>query len=319
MRISERIVRSLLMCLVAFFFLPPATYAESPTKVFVSILPQKYFLQKIGKEKLEVHVMVMPGADPHTYEPRPRQMAEISKASLYFAIGVPFEKTWLEKLTSINPKMKIVHTDRNIEKRYMSETFQEHEDEDGHNERGHNEHGHDEHGHNEHDDEEHDHSGIDPHIWLSPPLVKKQAETILHALQEAEPEATSFFEANFNDFINEINKLDKDLREVFKGRRGMKFLVFHPSWGYFADTYGLQQIPVEIEGKSPKPSQLIDLIELAKREGIKTVFTQPQISAKASSTLAKEIGGTMIQMDPLAENWTANLRNVAEKIKSSRR
>ncbi|MCK5723282.1 MAG: zinc ABC transporter substrate-binding protein, partial [Gammaproteobacteria bacterium] len=96
-----------------------------------------------------------------------------------------------------------------------------------------------------------------------------------------------------------------------------QFMVFHPSWGYFADTYGLKQVAVEIEGKNPKPSQLKELIEHAKEQGIKIIFVQPQFSSKSAKLVAREIGGRVAVADPLAQDWSANLRAVAREFKGA--
>jgi zinc transport system substrate-binding protein len=119
--------------------------------------------------------------------------------------------------------------------------------------------------------------------------------------------------------MREIDELDAELKALFAGRTGEQFMVFHPSWGYFAEAYGLVQVPVEIEGKDPKPAQLQNLIRLAREHRIKAVFVQPQFSAKSAELLAREIGGQIVYADPLAENWAANLREVARKFKAAAR
>jgi len=267
--------------------------------VFVSIVPQKYFVQQIGKDLVDVHVMVQPGASPATYEPKPKQMADLSKTRVYFAIGVPFENAWLKKIAAANPKMKVVHTDHGIKKIPMAAH-----------------HPHDEEG--EHHDEDHDEQGIlDPHIWLSPPLVKIQARTILTALQEIDPSHRTVYEANYNQFVSRIDELDAQLKTTFAGKQGLQFMVFHPAWGYFAHAYGLKQAPVEIEGKDPKPARLKELIEHAREKGIKVVFVQPQFSTKSAELVAREFGGQVAFANPLAEDWMANLREVADKFKAA--
>ena len=97
----------------------------------------------------------------------------------------------------------------------------------------------------------------------------------------------------------------------------MRFLVFHPSWGYFAHAYHLEQVPIEIEGKNPKPAQMKELIEYAKEKGIKVIFIQPQFSTKSSEQIAKEIGGQVAFANPLAENWASNLLDVANKFRTA--
>ncbi len=269
--------------------------ATEKLSVFVSIVPQKYFVQQIGKERVDIQVMVKPGASPHIYEPKPRQMMDIANAKLYFAIGVQFENAWLKKITAASPNMKVIHTDHGIDKIAM--TSHPNDDE-------------------EHDDEEHhDHAGLDPHIWTSPELVKVQAGTILKALQKADPSHKKEYEQNFNRFATQIDALDQTLKQTFSGKTGLQFMVFHPAWGYFANTYGLKQVPIEIEGKDSKPAQLKELIEHAKKEGIKVIFVQPQFSTQSANVVAREIGGEIAFADPLAENWMANLRMIADKFK----
>lgn len=295
--------------------------ADGKLPVFVSIVPQKYFVQQIGKDMVEVQAMVMPGASPHNYEPKPGQMVDLSKTKIYFAIGVQFEDAWLGKITAVNPNMRVVHTDHGIEKLAMKAHHHHHDEQaEKHHEGEHHEADHDheksEHHHGEaaHDEDHHEHAGLDPHIWLSPPLVKIQARNILEALLEADPAHRSFYEANFKDFTASIDQLDTDLKNTFAGKKGLQFMVFHPAWGYFAHTYGLKQVPIEIEGKDPKPAQLKELIQHARKNGIKVVFVQPQFSTKSAELIAREIGGQVAYANPLAEDWMANLREVADKF-----
>jgi zinc transport system substrate-binding protein len=272
--------------------------------VFTSIAPQRYFVQQIGKDAVDVRVMVAPGADPHTYEPKPRQMAALSRAELYFAIGVPFENRWLRKIASTNSKMKVVHTDQGIDKIPITAPHHdkegEHQMEDAHQH-----------------ESEHASGGLDPHIWLSPPLVKMQAHTIMSALVKVDPAHQAKYEANYQKFVRQIDGLNNDLVDIFADKQGLRFMVFHPSWGYFARAYGLKQVPIEIEGKDPKPSQLKKLIEHAREDDIKVIFVQPQFSTRSAGLIAKEINGQVAFADPLAEDWLGNLREVADKFKAA--
>ena len=283
--------------------------ASGKIAVFVSIAPQKYFVQKIGKNLVDIQVMIQPGADPHIYEPKPKQMVAITKARLYFAIGIEFEKARLKKLSLVNPNMKVVKTDQGIQKIAMAahrprDGEEQHEKGERHAgtqyERG---------------DGHHSQAGLDPHIWLSPPLVVNQARTILTALQKIDPAHRAIYEANYKTFASEIADLDAEIKNIFSGKRGFQFMVFHPAWGYFAHEYGLQQITVEIEGKHPKSAQLKKLIEHAREKKIKVIFVQPQFSARSAELIAGEIGGQIVFTDPLAEDWADNLRKVARQIK----
>jgi zinc transport system substrate-binding protein len=270
--------------------------AAGSAQVFVSILPQKYFVEKIGGELVDVSVMVKPGASPATYEPKPHQMVALSMAKIYFAIGIPFEKAWLKKIASANPNMVVVHTERGIEKRAMS-------------------------AHKQHKAEkafEHHHEIKDPHIWLSPALVILQARNILETLSNFDPIHAQIYRSNYKKFTEEIIQLDTEIMSLFakKGDK-VEFMVFHPAWGYFAQAYGLEQVPVEIEGKEPKPAELKHLIKHAKEKNIKVIFVQPQFSAQSARTIANTIGAEIVFADPLALNWADNLQRVAEKFSTA--
>jgi len=283
-----------------------AVAADRPT-VFVSIVPQRFFVQQISKDLLQVEVMVQPGASPATYEPKPSQMAKLSSSAAYFAIGVPFEQVWLGRFSAINPAMRIIHTDRGIDKIAMVRHSHEEDEKkmqlQGNNQRV--------------QGQGDEHLILDPHIWLSPALVKKQAAVILEGLIAIAPRHAAQFEQNYQDFMARIDQLDDKLRSSLKKAQGSRFMVFHPSWGYFAKEYGLEQMPIEIEGKSPRPAQLKEIIEHARQENIRIIFVQPQFSAKSAKVVAAEIGGDVVFIDPLAEDWFANLSQVAGKLQSA--
>lgn len=272
-------------------------------KAFVSIPPQKYFVKKIGGDLVDVSVLVAPGTDPHTYEPKPRQMAELAKSTVYFAVGIDFEKAWMEKISATNPHMRIVQTDEGIEKRSMADHHHAHE-------KGYQ----DAHGKHKQDLDE---GALDPHVWLSPPLVKIQAKNIARGLIAVDPANRTRYEENFAAFLREIAVLDAELKSIFAASRGSRFMVFHPSWGYFAQVYGLEQVPIEIEGKDPKPAQLKKLIDHAREEDIEVIFVQPQFSLKSAEMVAREIRGQVVSVDPLAENWAENLREVGRRFKAA--
>jgi zinc transport system substrate-binding protein len=272
---------------------PPAMASE-PISVFVSILPQKTFVEKIGGDRVHVSVLVEPGGNPHTYEPKPRQMAALSKAKIFFAIGVTFEEAWLDRIAALNKDMRIVHTEEGIERRRMVDHRQAGKSPD------------------------HDHASADPHVWLSPPLVMLQARNILQALTEVDPAGRDHYERNYKGFIDEIVDLDAELMAIFaQAGGGRTFMVFHPSWGYFAEAYGLKQVAVENEGKEPKPRDLKDLVEFARGRDIRVIFVQPQFSRKSAEVIAREIGAQVAVADPLAEDWAQNLREVAAQFKKA--
>jgi zinc transport system substrate-binding protein len=234
---NRQFTMSLLFVFILFALLGNC-FAAGKLPVFVSIVPQKYFVQQIGKDLVDVQVMVQPGASPATYEPKPQQMADLSKAKIYFAIGVPFENAWLGKIAASNPDMRVIHTDHGIEKLAMA-AHHHHDDKQKnimkvnttkppwYHEKG------EHHGEAEHDEDHHEHAGLDPHIWLSPPLVKIQARTILAALQEADPAHRSVYETNFKEFTAQIDQLDAELKTTFAGKKGAAIHGISPGLGIF--------------------------------------------------------------------------------------
>jgi len=258
----------------------PARSAE-PTStrllnITVSIVPQQYFVERIGGEYVMVNVMVEPGASPATYEPKPEQMTALSKAAAYISIGVPFESAWLQKIKSANPKMKLVDTTQGIDRQAAPD------------------------------------GGFNPHIWLSPALVKIQSQTIYNALVELDPDHQEQFKANLDAFLADIDKLDVEIRATLENTASKKVIVFHPACGYFARDYGLQEISIEVNGQEPSAKELARLIETAQAENIKVVFVQPEFSQEDAQTIAREIDGEVLSISSLAPDWLANLQMVAD-------
>ncbi len=281
--------------------------AGEPMDVWVSILPQKYFAEKIAGGLAKVSVMVPPGANPATYEPKPAQMRRMARSKIFFSIGVPFEKVWLKRVAAVNPGMQVVQTDRGIDKREMSTGDHRGKRNLPEKNRSGASAGHGE-------------AAVDPHIWLSPPLVKTQARSMADALIRIDPAHKGTYEINLKKFETEIDRLDLELKKVFEQNpHGAEFLVFHPSWGYFADTYGLKQISVETEGKAPSAAEMARLIRYCRDRGIRVVFVQPQFSARRAKTIAREIGGQVVFIDPLNKHWAKNLRSVAAKVAAALR
>lgn len=298
--------------IVALLTLPATAWAQPGPTVFVTVPPQKYFVEKISGGRASVRVMVPPGANPHTYEPKPRQMAELADAAAYFTVGDTFDSTWLPRILGASPDIAVVHTARGVRKIPMP---------DGHEHDAEERHDHAE-GHDGHHDgdvkvdgehEEHGHGTLDPHIWLDPALVRIQARNIRDGLSAIDPEGASAYAANTAAFLDELDGLDRQIRAILDpipaGRR--TFLVFHPSWGYFAQAYGLNQAAIEVEGKEPSPKDMMRIIAMGKKTGARVVFVQPQFSEKSASVIARQIGARVVRLDPLAENWSDNLLGAA--------
>lgn len=267
--------------------------AQGPFQVAVSILPQKYFVERIGGRKVQVLSMIPPGASPALYEPSPRQMAALSRCRLYFTIGVPFEKAWVERFKNSNPHLSFIPIDRWVAKIPIEPKHHG-------GQRGLGTH------------------SLDPHVWLSPPLVILQARVILDALCALAPGECQGFEKNYRKWIHELVDLDLELRQMFPPRmKARRFLVYHPSWGYFAATYGLEQVPMELEGKAPSPKQLARFVKYARKAGFTTIIVQPQFSRRAAELVAKQIGARVVAADPLAYRWEENLLKCARIIRQA--
>lgn len=275
--------------LVLGILLLPFHAKAGDLSVFVSIAPQKHFVEKIAGDRVDVHIMVPSGATPHTFEPSPGMMKKLARADAYFSIGGTFEKAWRKKIKSANPDIPFFETDRGIQKMPSTERHAHTHDSD-----------------NDHLD------APDPHIWLSPPLAMLQARNIFTDLLQIDPAGREQYESNYAAFISEVVALDIKLKKMLSP--GTEFMVYHPAWGYFADAYGLKQIAVEIEGKAPKARQVQKLIRHAREKDIHMIMVQPQISSRNAEMIAREIDGRTVVADPLAENWADNLLRIGEVI-----
>ncbi len=263
------------------------TFLYAKLNIVVSVLPEVSFVKAIGKNLVNVTAMVKPGDSPHTYEPKPSQMKEISKADIYFSIGVEFENAWLKRFGNQNSKMLISNLSKGIKKEPMP-TFN---------------------GKNQHDGEK------DPHVWTSPNNIKIIAKNIYKTLCKNDSKNCSFYKKNYQNFILHVELTDKKIKDILKNTpKNSRFMVFHPAWGYFAKEYHLVQLPVEIEGKTPKPKSLIKIIKIAKKQKVKAIFTQPEFSPKIAEQIAKELHIKVIKATPLNPNWEENLINFAKAI-----
>ena len=259
-----------------------STGSSDQLNVTVSILPEKYFVERIGGDYVNVNVMVGPGEEPHTYEPKTDQMTALSNSAIYFSIGVDFESAWMDRIASANPGMQIVDLSANIEKIAMTSS-------DGDEEAG----------------------SPDPHVWTSPENVKIIAQSIYETLAKTDPAHQAEYQANLESFQTDIGTLETDIQSALSGITSTKFLVFHPAWGYFAHEFGLEQIAIEIGGSEPSAQELVAIIDEAKKDNIKVVFGAPEFSSKTADYIAQEINGQVVLIDPLAEDWLTNLQNVA--------
>ncbi|MDQ5986953.1 MAG: zinc transport system substrate-binding protein znuA [Syntrophus sp. SKADARSKE-3] len=285
----------IVMGLLAIF--PPSGQGETKIPVFVSILPQSYFLERIGGNHVDVEVLIGKGQSEHTYEPTPKQTAKLAGAKAYFSIGVPPERAVLRKIRQSHKSLLIVETQKGTTYRYLYGYQHDHDD--------------------DHGTQPHARSGgkePDPHIWMSPRLVKIQAQNIYEALCRLDPVHKQEYAANLSAFQKDLDRIDVRLAHTLAPFKGSRMYVFHPAFGYFADAYGLIEVPFEVEGKEPSARQLADLINRARQDGVKVIFVQPQFSPKSAEAVAKAIGGIVVPINHLARDYIANLESIAAAV-----
>lgn len=268
--------------------------------VVVTILPQAEFVERVGGDRVEVAVMVPPGASPHTYEPVPSQLVKLAEAEMYAKVGsgIDFELAWMDKLIATNDNMLVVDCSEGVALREMTEAH-EHEDDEAEAE------------------DEHEAGSLDPHIWLSPGNAAVMVRNIAAGLVRLDPASRAYYERNRDKYLEELEQLDSDISEGLAGVENRVFMVYHAAFGYLAGDYGLTQLPVAAGGKEPTPAGLQHLIEQAREHNIKVVFVEPQFNPQSAEVIAGEIGGSVVFIDPLDGNYLDNMRAMAEKLVAS--
>lgn len=258
-------------------------FAEPKLSVAVTLAPYAKIVQEIAGEKVSVVTLVPPNANPHTFEPKPNSLRAFSKATLYLSDGSGLDQAWRPRFQGVNPNIRIVDVSQGVS--WMKEEAHEH-------------------GHEHEQDEE-----LDPHIWNSPRMAIVIASNICSALVEVDAPNAGLYRTNLEKFSKRLSDLDVKFTEVTKAlpedRR--TFIVFHPSYGYLARDYGLNQVAVEMHGKEPKPRDLQKLVHEAKEHQVKTVFVQPQFSRRSAESLSREIQAKIVSIDPLAFDFEKEL------------
>lgn len=258
--------------------------------VVVSIVPLADFVKNVGGEKVDVSVMVLPGKSPHTYKPTRSQLEAVSEAEMYVKVGsgVAFEITYMDDIISFNKDMLVVDTSKGVMLREMEEEHHHHEDKH--------------------------HHGMDPHIWNSPVNAKTMVENIYEGLIQVDPGNADFYTQNRNDYLKELDILDGYIHYKLDGFTNRIFMEHHPAFGYFAAEYNLTQLAIEHEGKEPTPKVIQDLIDKAKEHDLQYVFVAPQFAPGYGETIASEIKGQTAPMNPLPDNYIANMGRIVDLL-----
>ena len=260
--------------------------------VFASILPLQYFTDQITGKSYTCEVMVPPGVGPETYNPTPRQMAEMSKAGAYFANGfLGFEEAYLDKFQSINPGLTFINTSTGVNLIHA----------EGHS----------------HGDIQHE-KGVDPHTWSSPDGAKIIARNIFDGMVKIDPANKEKFQANLDKLLAKIDSVDGAVKTILTNIQSRTFMVFHPALGYYARQYGLEQLSIEFEGKVPTPRHVQNIVLQAKAQKIAYVMIQKEFDVENAEIISNETGSKIIQIDPLAYDWPNEMISLARKMAAAK-
>lgn len=259
---------------------PTSQSEQAKPQVAVAIVPQASFVKAVAGDLVEVVTMIPPGKSPGNYAPTPQEMEKFSKSSLYFAIGVPAETaSILPKCTELNKSLKVIKMNDEVKKVYPEREFSP--------------------------------GNRDGHIWLSPKRAKVMVEIIARELAQIDPQNKAVYEKNAKEYIGKLDQLDEHIKSSLANLHTRTFIVYHPAFGYFADDYGLKMIALEKDGKEATARDLEQVIDEAKRQGIKVIFYQAEIDSKQSKSVAEAIGGSTEQVAPLAADYIGNLEKTA--------
>ncbi len=273
---------TLLLCLSGVYASGKKEIKSEKPLISVSIVPEQTFVKKIVGDKMDVLTLIGKGASPEDYELTPKERAAFESSDIYFSMGVTTEA--LTIIPFIDDDTKLISLSDAVEKVYPAL---------------------------------HIGSSRDPHIWMSPKRVIVMINTIAEEVSKLDESNRNFYETNAQSYIEQIIALDKYISSYLADLNNREFIVYHPAFGYFADDYNLVCTVIEEEGKEATAKSLSNLIRSAKDKSIKNVFYQAEIAEAQSATIAKELGGKSITLNPLADNYIENLKETAKLIKGN--
>lgn len=292
---------------------PKSGAADGKPVVFASVAPIGGLVSRIAGDRITVEVLAGPNSDPHGFSPVPKQLVDLGNATVFFTVGMPFEKRLVEKLKTSTQGLRVVNVAEDIELLELDHDHHHHDDHEDEKSKDPKKED------KEHHDDDHEEEEIaDTHVWLSPPLLKKQAAVIEHVLMEIDPEGHDHYHANLEKLFAELDALDAELKSALAPLKGQSFYVFHGAFGYFAQAYDLKQEAIETGGRSPEPKRIFELIEQAKKEGVKLIIVQPQFDTKSAEAIAEGIGGAVAPVNPMEQDVFETLRTLATKVKGAR-
>ncbi|MBK3517321.1 metal ABC transporter solute-binding protein, Zn/Mn family [Carboxylicivirga marina] len=289
----KNILLAILIALTALSACNTKTKIDNKPIVTVSIAPQKYFIERLMGDSLDVNIMIPQGSDHASYAPTAAQIKRLSKSIAYFKMGhLGFEAGWNDKLNAANQNMKWFDLSDGID------IIQ---------------------GEHHHHDHDHDHictGGVDPHTWTSPKEVKILTRNLKKHLLALFPEYKDLVSSNYEIFIGELDEMDERLNKLQTRNPDLTFMIFHPAYTYLARAYNFEQITIEFEGKTPTPGKLKSTIELAREKQIKTIYIQQEFDQSNAKVISEEIGANTVQVNPLSENWMAEMERFISHLEN---
>lgn len=264
---------------------PAPKRSEKPT-VLVSIVPFAYVVQKIAEENVNVEIFVPRGADPHSYEPTPKQVETAHRSQLWLRIGEPFEERVLKVLKTPDSSIKTLEMWDELPLLPLEEGT---------------------HAHCAHEAE-------DRHVWLSPKLMKIQATRIKDALCQILPEKKPLFEKNLSSFVQYLDQLDQEIAARLAPAKDQAILVSHSAFGYFCRDYHLTQLALECEGKEALPQKISATLNEAEKVHVRCAIVQGQYGSKAVALVAEKLRLPIYLSDPYAWDYLENLRTLSKVI-----
>jgi zinc transport system substrate-binding protein len=278
----------LLTGLCLFISLYASTENGRSRYVLVSVMPYKFFVEKIAGDTVQVGVMVPAGASIHTYEPTLKEMLMAGKADAWFITGESFEAKAIQAFKNHHPKMKILDLKDGVDLISRDPEYKIKAKVCSH--------------------------CLDLHVWLSPKQAKIQGRRIADALIALYPEHSEKYKENLAFFLHQLELLDQDISTLLKPLKVRTILVSHPAYAYFCRDYNLTQLSIEHEGKDPTPLQLTYLLDQARKDHITTVFIQPQYNNKGARLIAEQINARLVSLDPYNSNYLDTMREIASRI-----
>ncbi|MCX8064919.1 MAG: zinc ABC transporter substrate-binding protein [Candidatus Hydrogenedentes bacterium] len=258
--------------------------------IVVGIPPISGITNSLKSEMDSIDLILPIGTDPHTFDLSPSILEKLSRADIFLHTRFPFELKTAKALEQIRTKVECLDVTHGVKWRRI--TYQ-----DNH------------HTHNDTED-----TGLDLHCWLSPENIKIIAKNIFEELVRKNKANAPEYEKNYLRFLKRVDEVDQKVKRQLEPYKGKKFYVYHPAFGYFADTYYLQEVYIEVEGMSPSIREIKKTIDKAKLEGVKTIYIQPQFDRKPADAIAEAIGGKVEVLNDLGEDVLQTLMDTADKL-----